>query len=58
MAAITAVRSVKSDPKPFYERLRDGGKPAKVALTATIRKLAILANTLIKEDRQWQQIAP
>ena len=44
--------------KEFYLRLRAKGKPAKLALTAVIRKLAILANTLIKEDRQWQPIAP
>jgi transposase len=29
------------------------GKPPKVALTALMRKLIELANTLIKADRNW-----
>ncbi|MEM8839286.1 MAG: IS110 family transposase, partial [Pseudomonadota bacterium] len=31
-------------------------KPPKVALTAIMRKLIELANTLIKQDRKWRQI--
>lgn len=58
MAAVTAVRSNKSDMKAFYLRLRDRGLAAKSALTAVIRKLAILANTLIAEDRKWQTVKP
>lgn len=58
MAALAAARSVKSGLKPFYQRLIGNGKPVKLALTAVIRKLVILANTLIKEDRLWQPIAP
>lgn len=42
----------------FYRRLRDNGKKPKVALTAVMRKLVILANTLIKEDRLWAPIKP
>ena len=34
--------------KPFYQRLRESGKPAKVALVALMRKLAELANLLLK----------
>ncbi|MGR3650705.1 MAG: IS110 family transposase, partial [Roseovarius sp.] len=30
------------------------GKPHKVALTVLMRKLLILANTLLKENRLWQ----
>ena len=30
------------------------GKKAKVALTAVMRKLVLLANTLVREDRLWQ----
>jgi transposase len=58
MAAVSAARCASSEQKAFYDRLRANGKPAKLALTAVIRKLAILANTLITEDRQWQPIAP
>lgn len=34
--------------KEFYQRLRAAGKPAKVALTAVMRKLIILMNQLLK----------
>jgi len=34
--------------KAFYQRLRANGKPAKVALTATARKLLIHLNSLLK----------
>lgn len=47
MAALTAAHS---NPvlKPFYQRLVAGKKPAKVALTAVMRKLLIYLNTLLK----------
>ncbi|MFT5343340.1 MAG: transposase, partial [Paracoccaceae bacterium] len=31
------------------------GKPAKVALVALMRRLIILVNTLIREDRKWEK---
>jgi transposase len=43
---------------PFYQRLRAAGKLRKVAITAVMRKLVVLANTLLREDRQWQPFAP
>jgi transposase len=52
MAAVSAARC-NPDLKAFYERLRAKGKAAKLALTAVMRKLVILANTLIREDRHW-----
>jgi transposase len=52
MAAVTASRC-NPDLKAFYERLRAAGKPAKLALTAVMRKLVLLANTLIRENRHW-----
>jgi len=57
MAAIAAIRS-NPDIKAFYKRLRGKGKEAKLALTAVMRKLVILANTLVKENRTWTPIAP
>jgi transposase len=39
--------------KAFYQRLRAAGKPAKVALTACMRKLLIIVNTMIREGRAW-----
>ena len=41
------------DLKAIYDKLRAAGKPAKVALTALMRKLIELANTLVKADRLW-----
>ena len=57
MAALAAVRSNR-DFAAFYERLRNNGKPFKVAITAVIRKLAIIANTLITENRKWELKCP
>jgi transposase len=37
----------------FYLRLRVAGKPAKVALTATIRKLLIVLNSSLKPDLNY-----
>ncbi len=51
-AALSAAR-YNPDLAAFYKRLRDSGKKAKVALTAVMRKLVVLANTLLKEDRLW-----
>ena len=38
----------------FYERLRATGKPAKVALTAGMRKLLTLLNAMLKAKTPWQ----
>jgi transposase len=47
---MAALSSVRSNPilKAFYKRLRSAGKPAKLALTAVLRKLFILLNHLLK----------
>ena len=52
MAAVSAMRS-NPELQQLYERLTAQGKPGKVALTAVMRKLAVLANTLVREDRLW-----
>jgi transposase len=57
LAALSAVR-FNPDMRAFYGRLEAIGKPAKAALIAAARKLVILANTLISEDRLWQPKAP
>ena len=53
MPALVAAR-FNPDLKDKYEAMRAAGKPAKVALTALMRKLIELANALIKADRNWQ----
>ena len=49
MAALVATRH---NPilAQFYQRLRTAGKPPKLALTATMRKLLIALNTALKTD--------
>lgn len=39
--------------KTFYQHLLSEGKPKKVALTAAMRKLLTIVNTLIKNDELW-----
>jgi transposase len=52
MAALAASRH-NPDLKAFYARLRTAGKGFKIAIVAVMRKLVVLANVLIKEDRHW-----
>jgi transposase len=52
MPALVATR-FNPDLKAKYTQPLDAGKPAKVALTAIMRKLIILANALLKANRRW-----
>jgi len=52
LPALVASR-FNADLKAKYTQLIDAGKPAKVGLTAIMRKLIILANALVKADRKW-----
>ena len=52
MPALVAVQH-NPDLKRKYEALVARGKPPKVALTAVMRKLLILANALVQQDRTW-----
>lgn len=47
---MVALSAARANPilRAFYQRLRAAGKPAKVALTAVMRKLFILLNHLLK----------
>ena len=57
MAALAAIRS-NPPLRDFYRRLRELGKEHKVALVAVMRKLIVLANTLLRQDRLWQTQPP
>ncbi|HSR51427.1 MAG TPA: IS110 family transposase [Acidobacteriota bacterium] len=52
MAALSASRH---NPmiRTFYRRLIQRGKPPKVALTACMRKLLVILNSMIKHDQLW-----
>jgi transposase len=52
MATLVATR-FNPKIKAFYQRLLAQGKPKKVALTAAMRKLLTILNTLIKQDVLW-----
>jgi transposase len=54
MPALVAAR-FNPDLTAKYRSMIASGKPAKVALTALMRKLIELANALIKADRKWSQ---
>ena len=49
MAAVALARMKASKLGQFYARLRAAGKPAKVALTAVMRKLLLQMNRVLKE---------
>ena len=57
MPALVATRCNPA-MKRTYQRLIGAGKPAKLALTAVMRKLVVLADALIRDDRKWAKAAP
>ena len=40
--------------RSFYQRLREHGKPAKVALVACMRKLLTMLNAMTRDQTVWQ----
>jgi transposase len=57
MAAVPSVR-FNPDLKRFYEQLRGQGKPAKVALVAVMRKLLLIAASILRRQSPWLPEAP
>jgi len=53
MPALVAMR-FNPDLKAKYRQFVGAGKPAKVAITAIMRKLVVLANALLKANRIWK----
>jgi len=53
---MSAITSARCNPaiKPFYNRLVKEGKAKKLALVASMRKILIIINSMIKEQRPWQ----
>lgn len=52
MPALVAAR-YNPDFASKYQTLTAAGKPPKVAITALMRKLIILANALVRDNREW-----
>ncbi len=57
MATLSAVR-YNPNLKRFYLRLRDAGKPPKLALTAAMRKLLTILNAMLKHHTPWNAPCP
>jgi transposase len=57
MATVAATRC---NPviRAFYLRLRAAGKPTKVALTACMRRLLTILNTMVKNNERWRVTPP
>ena len=55
MPALVASR-FNPDLKATYDKLCAAGKPFKVAITAVMRKLLILANAIIRKDTPWAPV--
>jgi transposase len=53
MAVLASLRC-NAVVRRFYDRLRAAGKPAKVALTACMRKLLTILNTMVARNTPWK----
>lgn len=52
MASLSAIRA-NPPIRDFYKRLRDQGKPGKLAVVAAMRKLITTANAVLAKDTPW-----
>jgi transposase len=52
MASLSAIKAQDALIYPFYKRLRNDGKPFKVAITACMRKLLIILNAKMRDALQ------
>jgi transposase len=57
MAALNAIRR-KGTFKTFYEKLRQAGKPAKLALIAVARKLLAALNAMMRDRKPYLKATP
>lgn len=52
MAAVVASQR-NAAIRQFYQRLKEAGKPGKVALVACMRKLLVILNSMVRNNRPW-----
>ncbi|CAK7262110.1 MULTISPECIES: IS110 family transposase [unclassified Shinella] len=57
MPALVAMR-FNPELRAKYHQLKAGGKASKLAITAIMRKLIVLANALLKDRRKWTKSFP
>ena len=53
MAALAAARS-RSVFRTIYDKLRQAGKPPKLALIAVARRLLVTLNAMVRDQRPFQ----
>ncbi len=53
MATLTAVRCRHSPLRTFYQQLRARGKEFKVAMVACMRRLVVILNAMVRDQRPW-----
>jgi len=55
MACLVAIRH---NPilRTFYRRLKDAGKPTRVAIVATMRKLLVILNAMMRDKKPWTHV--
>ena len=56
MPALVAAR-FNPDLQARFAAMTAAGKPAKVAITALMRRLVLLANALLRDGRTWAEAA-
>lgn len=56
MATIAAIRCNRTINQ-FYQRLREHGKPAKVAIIAAARKLLCFLNAIVRDGKSWSPVS-
>ena len=54
---LVAIR-FNGDLQVTYQQLLKSGKAKKIAITAVMRRMIVLANTLLREGRDWQLERP
>jgi transposase len=52
---VACLAAIQHNPvlKRFYRRLRDAGKPARLALVAAMRKLLTILNAMLRDRKPW-----
>jgi transposase len=60
MLYMTALSAIRYNPiiRKFYQRLESKGKKFKVAITACMRKILVILNTLVRNDCLWSPPLP
>ena len=58
MATLSIIKAKLAPLYPFYKRLREAGKPAKVAIVAAMRKFIVMLNAMLKTQTDWSPKMP